>query len=420
MKQYKNVLVLAVGGGNDSVSTLLLQLELNKKFNYKPDNIDIVAVLPDCLEYHNLLDTEHSLVSVITPHSTRSVGDKAINSFPEKVLSQNKNYFNKLNINKVYGISMNKGSIGISNSLKFLLKNNYDLVLAIDVGGDFIAHKENIEVLSPMMDGYMLYSLKQLQNYIQSENINTDILFSIFGLGTDGESTPKMLKKAISLVPNIKEYQFDKEISKFFSQFYYDIVEKNRYSRTTDFTIKEILGIGHENPTLFRGRFHTKPVKNSKSNIYYGNFQHTQSENYYGKYYLFKDISKVENIYSKKSNNGIEWFLNVQKQDTKINHELNGQSYLNIGSILNIEELKNKSLFFGTPSRKFNEEQQKEIIKDINQMILNDINDFAIIYKEYLHLIDNNIYTSIINSDLVLISKNRTLLDLFSKLLSLY
>ena len=46
MKEYKKVLVLAVGGGNDSVSTVLLQLELNKQFHYKPEHIDIVAVLP--------------------------------------------------------------------------------------------------------------------------------------------------------------------------------------------------------------------------------------------------------------------------------------------------------------------------------------------------------------------------------------
>ena len=56
--QYKKILVLAVGGGNDSVSTLLLQLQLNKKFNYSPDSIDIVAVLPDCLEYQNLDTTD--------------------------------------------------------------------------------------------------------------------------------------------------------------------------------------------------------------------------------------------------------------------------------------------------------------------------------------------------------------------------
>lgn len=245
MKQYKNVLVLAVGGGNDFVSTLLLQLELNKKFNYKPDNIDIVAVLPDCLDYQNLKSTEQELLSIIKPNSTRSVGNKLINAFPEKILAQNKNIFKELNINNIYGISMLKGSIGIFNSLKHLLSNDYDLILAIDVGGDFIAHKENIEVLSPMMDGYMLYSLKQLQNHIINNNINTDILFSIFGLCTDGESTPDMLNKVISLISDIQEYEFTDSNVTQFSDFYYNIVEKNRYSRTTDFTIKEILGIQH-------------------------------------------------------------------------------------------------------------------------------------------------------------------------------
>ena len=84
------------------------------------------------------------------------------------------------------------------------------MILAIDVGGDFVAHQDNLDVLSPMMDGYMLYALKELKSFITKENISTKMMFSIFGLGTDGESTPEMLHQALSLLPGVKEYQFDK------------------------------------------------------------------------------------------------------------------------------------------------------------------------------------------------------------------
>ena len=96
---------------------------------------------------------------------------------------------------------------------------------------------------------------------------------------------------------------------------------------------------------------------------------------------MFNDISLVNNIYSQQAKNGIDWFLKVQQQHTKINHELNGQSYNNVGDIVSLSNLNNKSLFFGTPSRKFNNEQQISIAKDISLSMLNNIYDFAIIYQ---------------------------------------
>lgn len=402
---YKNVLVLAVGGGNDSVSTLLLQLQLNKKFGYSPEHIDIVAVLPDCLDYHNLTPTEHPLIDIININTSRSVQGYIMNAFPERILSQNKNIFPELPVDTIYGFSMKNGSVGISQALQHLVtKKHYDLILAIDVGGDFVAHKDNIEVLSPMMDGYMLYALKKLQDFLQQENIQTKMIFSIFGLGTDGESTPEMLHKALSLLPGVKEYAFDTNDITPFIDFYRDIVEKNRYSRTTDYTLLEITGQGHENPSSFRGRFHVKIHPTEKSHVYYGSFSHYQSEEFFGKFYLFENIEKVTNLYSQKANNGIQWFLNVQSQETKINHELNGQSYQDIGKILSKNSLNGKSLFFGTPSRKFNNQQQIEIAKDISKSILYGIYDFAIIYREHQDYMDSHLFVIPLNKDLTLVS----------------
>lgn len=411
MENYKKVLVLAVGGGNDSVSTLLLQLQLNKTFGYNPEQIDIVAVLPDCLEYDNIINTNHSLVSIITKVSIRSIDNKIINAFPERILSQNKNIFPTLNINNIYGLSMIDGSFGILSALKYLLlSEEYDLVLSIDVGGDFIADKDNLEVLSPMMDGFMLYALKKLKSYIQKEKIKTEMLFSIFGLGTDGESTPKMLKKAMSLIPDIKEYSFNQEDVNSFITFYRDIVEPNRYSRTTDYTILEISNQKKDNPSKFRGRFHTKTDKDIKSKVYYGNFNHFQDESYFGKYYLFRDINNINNIYSKGVNSGLSWFINVQKQDSKINHELNGQSYSNIGKILNDSEFDEYSLLFATPSRKFNDDLQKEIVKDVSLSILNEVYDFALIYNEYESILNEKVIKLSLNKDLSIIGLNKNLL----------
>lgn len=418
---YKNVLILAVGGGNDSVSTLLLQLQLNKKFGYNPDLIDIVAVLPDCLDYHDLDSTKHKLIFKINDKTKRSVNGKEINAFPERILYQNKDIFPELKINTIYGLSMKEGSIGILSALKYLikdenLKSKYDLILSIDVGGDFIAHKDNIDVLSPMMDGYMMYSLKELTKFIKQENLKIKMLYSVFGLGTDGESSPEMLEKSLSLISDIKEYDFNKEDIEKFNKFYREVVEKNRYSRTTDYTLKEIFKDEHDNPSNFRARFHIK-INEKNSKKHYGVFSHYQNKKYYGKYYIFEDLNNINNIYSKGTNNGIEWFLSVQKQKTKINHELNGQSYNNIGELLKIKELDGLSLFFGTPSKKFNNQQQEDIVVDISKSILNKVYDFALIYKEYEYLIDSKIQKFNLNKDIVLIGKDISkTLKLFLKL----
>lgn len=418
---YKKVLVLAVGGGNDSVSTLLLQLQLNKSFNYNPEHIDIVAVLPDCLDYHNVDPTDHPLVVKINEFSQRSVNGKIIEAFPERILAQNKNIFSSLNLINVYGLSMKEGSFGISSALQHLvMKGEYDLILSIDVGGDFIADKGNLEVLSPMMDGFMLYALKDLKSFIQDNNLAADMLFSIFGLGTDGESTPDMLSSAMSLIPDIEEYSFCQNDVNDFIEFYRDTVEVNRYSRTTDYTIQEICGVKHDNPSNFRGRFHTHPSLDVGVKVYYGYFKHLQDEAFFGKYYLFKDIDLIDNIYSKGARSGIEWFLNVQTQDTKINHELNGQSYNRVGEILNCKELNETSLFFCTPSRKFSEDQQLEIIDDVSSGILNSSYDLAFIYKDYKVHLNHQIKIFDINSDISVIGLNSDVLKIFSQHLILH
>lgn len=403
--KYKKVLVLAVGGGNDSVSTLLLQLQLNKKFGYSPDTIDIVAVLPDCLDYQNLTPTSHCLIGIINESTTRSVQGYVMNAFPERILSQNKDIFKELSVREVFGISMRQGSIGVANALQHLvIQDSYDCILGIDVGGDFVAHKDNLEVLSPMMDGYMLYALKELQEFIKNGKMEIDMIFSIFGLGTDGESTPDMLNKALSLLPDVEEYSFNKEDIAPFVSFYRSVVEKNRYSRTTDYTLLEITEVGHENPSNFRGRFHVKTHPTEKSNVYYGVFSHYQNPDYFGKFYLFKNIEYVTNLYSNKAANGVEWFINVQTENNKINHELNGQSYSNLGSVFEERSLEGKSLFFGTPSRKFNTEQQVEIAKDISKSVLYGIYTYAIIYQSYKDYMDSHLYVENINSDLAIVS----------------
>lgn len=413
LQKAKNPLVLAVGGGNDSVSTLLIQKQLQETFGYYPDKINIIAMLPDCLDYVGHIDTKHPLVKIITEDSQRYVQGKLMTAFPERILSQNKKIISTLPIENVYGILMNKGSIGVAQALSYVLSTQqFDLILAFDVGGDFIAIPENIDVLSPMMDSYMLYALSDLRK--NNENFQKiPIIYGVFGLGTDGETTPELLYKALETIDYYEGTFAQKDVQEVID-FYRNTVEPNRYSRTTDFTMKEIQGIKHDNPAKFRGRFHVKTSLEEKSQVNYGVFEHYQDPYFFAKYYLFTDSSKIKNPFAIACINGIDWFINIQSQKNKINHELNGQSY-------NLKEIfpelnENKVLFFGTPSRKFNNQQQQEIAQQIALSIQNNVYDLALIYQEQVNQF-SNVFMKEIGQSLVLIGKNESLLnDVHSKL----
>lgn len=407
LSKAKNPLVIAVGGGNDSVSTLLIQKQLQKTFGYNPDKITIVAMLPDCLEYVNTKKTGNPLVTIITENTQRYVQGKLMNAFPERILSQNKNAIETLNVVEVYGLLMNNGSCGVVSGLQYLLsQEKYDLILAMDVGGDFIAVPENIEVLSPMMDAYMMYAFKYLKLHSQDFK-SIPVIYGVFGLGTDGETTPDLLDKALEKL-NAYEGTFYEEDVKDVINFYRETVEPNRYSRTTDFTMREIQGIEHDNPAQFRGRFHVKTKSNEQSIVNYGTFEHYQDKKYFSKYYLFTDIDEVNNPFAISCFNGLEWFVNIQNQKDKINHELNGQSY-NLKGIISFIE-NDVSLFFGTPSRKFNTVQQEEIAKQISLAVKNNVYDLVLVYEEQLpHF--HGLSNKKLGNELLLVGKDLQLIN---------
>jgi hypothetical protein len=412
----KNPLVLAVGGGNDSVSTLLIQKQLQETFGYYPKKINVVAMLPDCLDYEHLGQSGHPLVGIINENTQRYVQGKLMTAFPERILSMNKNIIPTLPIENVYGLSMKSGSVGIAQALEYLITTQeFDLILAMDVGGDFIAVPENIEVLSPMMDAYMMYALKSLHaNNTKFQQI--PIIYGVFGLGTDGETTPELLHKALETVDAYEGTFQEAQVTDVIN-FYRETVEHNRYSRTTDFTMKEIQGIAHDNPAKFHGRFHVKTMlvdnrvmPGEKQIVNYGVFDHTQDPYFFGKYYLFSDVSKVQNPFAISCSNGVEWFINIQSQKKKINHELNGQAY-DVGQLIEgIDE--GTYLFFGTPSRKFNEIQQQEIAKQIVLSIGNSVYSLAIVYKEQEREFSNaGLVIKSINEDLTLIGIDTELVE---------
>lgn len=394
-----NVLLVGVGGGNDSVTSLLLPAQFERDFGFKPKRLQVAAMLPDVLQYSNLSPLVGSIISEITPFTTRSIGGRVIKEFPEPLLASHKDRFG---IERIIGFSMAEGTAGLCSALhEFIQREDFDLVLACDVGGDFIATPNNLDVLSPMMDAYALNVFRTLQ----SQNKNTEFLYSVFGLGTDGESTPEQLREALNSVKNYTEGKFDSNAVANVNDFYRTIIEYNRKSRTADFTLRSIHG-EHLEPTIFRARFHTQ-LSPGQTKKYYGEFMHAFGEEFSGRYYLFEDLEGVRNPFEFHCTNGIEWFVGIQNVGSKLNHELNGQSYTCMEDLLGLTG-SSHSIFFGTPSSKFLPSQREQILCDVAMTITNGLYDTALILVEDSSLVQNyDLAQFNLNSNLNLLTRKQ-------------
>jgi hypothetical protein len=377
LSSARRVFIVGVGGGNDSVTSLLLKCQLEEDFGFRPREVDIAAMLPDVLEYDEMENGPHPLVWRILPASRRSAQGTMIRGFPEPLLVTAKHRFG---LSEVWGIGMCRGSEGVCEAIRALIQaRGYDLVLPCDVGGDFIAAPENLEVLSPMMDAYALHAFQRLSKEPQSP----PFVFAVFGLGNDGESTPEMLARALQ---NVKEYhvgEFDGSVLQDVEVFYRTVVEPNRYSRTADFTLRQIgqRHDPHDNPAKFSARFHTRPSAGS-SRSHQGFFAHPFDPSYYGRYYVFDRIDGVRNPFALSCSHGVDWFLKIQCVALRINHELQGQAYRDVRSVLGIPTSDGPlSLYFGTPSRKFPSEVTKRIVEDVVQSVRNRVYDMAFVYR---------------------------------------
>lgn len=364
----ENVLVLAVGGGNDSVSSLLLLEQLRADFKFDPASVIVAAMLPDGVDYSDLRGTPHPFVYEILPISSRWINKKRIVAFPEPLLAE---HAETLGIEKVVGLDMVGGSINVANALHHLInREKIDTVIAVDVGGDFIASPRNLDVMSPMMDGYAAYALKAAV----ASNPAVRFVFGVFGLGTDGESTPEMLDEALEALDEVHEGKFTNtpELNRVVV-FYNDIIAPNRPSRTAALTIRAIQGFPiHRFTHEYRNRFHTQP-RPGEVHTHYAMFDHVLAEEHTAKYYLFDRVWDLKTPFAIPCENSVEWFRAVQEIDTKICHELNGQSVLYYGG---------DKVYFGTPPRRYTGEGRALIMAEIAESIYNRVYPYAYLYPE--------------------------------------
>jgi hypothetical protein len=178
IKKYKKVFVFGTGGGNDILSAIIPALQL-QSLGLK---VDIGGVLSPAATHtfdeqkEQVINKIHNVERYIELKNgdLKNIGliDNHIQAATKTILGES----------EFYDISIRFGTDRLVNDFnKFIREHDYDLVVAVDVGGDILGTTEDPTLLSPMMDFTSLYLLRHLEvdNYLVE-----------FGIGTDGELRP--------------------------------------------------------------------------------------------------------------------------------------------------------------------------------------------------------------------------------------
>lgn len=354
-KSVKKLGVLAVGGGNDSISSLWLLGEL-RKAGLQPEQMDVICMLPENVNYTGLEHTTVPRIGRITSKTARAIDGKTIKRLPEAALASSMNRFG---IRQLLGIDLAAGSLGMAASLNTLLdQEKYDLLLAVDVGGDFIAHYDNTKVLSPMMDAYAAFTLKTLQS-----KTNTPILGAVFGLGFDGESTEVMIEEALLQIQGHQVLKFTDSYADI-TKFYMEEVRPHRRSQTGDLMVHALGGQLLPEYQVSRP-FHVRTPQGTHKHQVFKPFQPCTKRAL--EIHLFHDLSRIHNRFIVPCSNGLDWERQIRDNDLKLNHELCGQ-------IL-------QDTYIGTPSWFF-DEIRPTILADIKTARTSRLYDKIITYSQ--------------------------------------
>jgi hypothetical protein len=184
--KYKKALVVGTGGGNDIVSATLVADYLSKSGL----ECDVAGVLsPGAV--HEFDGSLEKVVNKLGGDVRRYINsrDRKEISFIDSILpslAKEKGY----SVGSFYDFSLKYGTEKLVEGVNGLIeKNDYDLFLEVDVGGDILGRK-NVDnhLLSPLMDFTSLYVL---------DKVPVDSYLVQFGLGTDGELRPDGIKEIL-------------------------------------------------------------------------------------------------------------------------------------------------------------------------------------------------------------------------------
>lgn len=357
-QSIRRLLVFAVGGGNGGISSLWLLKQLRRNNGLNPETIDLLCMLPDGVDYHEIQPAQIDGLSEVASTSYRKIGGERVRPFPESILAAHKSAFG---IRRIYGAHLTRGSAGLCQTLRELIaRKNYDLLLAVDTGGGLIATDENTKILSPMMDACAGFALQKLQ----AENV-CQIEAAVMGLGADGESTPAMIDMALVRAQPRSEGVFEAGAISNVTRFYQDIVRPKRRSLTGDLMIEALSGGLKKSYPVTCG-FHVRQWMGTRKFTAEQRFE--LETRHACKYYLFDRLERIGNRFFCECRSSREWLRMTQDPEARYQHEL--------------VNLTIEGGLIATPSWMFPASQREEIFDAVKRAIKTGHYEKAFVYPQ--------------------------------------
>nr|VFK55742.1 MAG: Protein of unknown function (DUF1152) [Candidatus Kentron sp. TUN]VFK56237.1 MAG: Protein of unknown function (DUF1152) [Candidatus Kentron sp. TUN]VFK65484.1 MAG: Protein of unknown function (DUF1152) [Candidatus Kentron sp. TUN] len=200
-ENHKRALVIGAGSGRDIASAILIAEELREQ----GIEFDIAGFLTPFAVHTFAGEMEHPVNRLELPSKKYLFGAQEISGFYfEPELPGLFEEFS-IDVGNIYLLSLHYGTERLRQDLAQLIeKNNYDLILAVDIGGDILTTKQLLpELLNPIVD---LACLEVLAT------CDTDIDMHLIEIapGADGEFGPDNLRILLNRHKVLRQERIDR------------------------------------------------------------------------------------------------------------------------------------------------------------------------------------------------------------------
>ena len=233
--KYSKALVIGAGSGRDIASSVLI----TEKLREQGIEVDLAGFLtPWAL--HEFDGELEKTVNIASKPSRKFIATKeevSLDSYFEPELPEiNEELL--LGIGEIYLFSLQYGTERLRDELEGLVRQgDYDLIVAVDVGGDILAHRQDLaSVYTPIVDLTCLEVLADLKT-------TADRYLTVVSPGVDGEIPSERLKDIIGNERALKREQLTPESRNYqtFVQVYNEINRRTKSSSHTGDVIKRVV-----------------------------------------------------------------------------------------------------------------------------------------------------------------------------------
>ncbi len=305
-KSFKKVLFVGTGGGNDVFSTTLAMSALWQT-GWRWQECALAGVLSP---FHRHSTVYHDIegLSVVNKDSKRFLlrydNQKEI-GFVDARVSEMASKRPIFYMKGVYGLSIARGTAGLTETFKEL-SNIFDLIVLVDIGGDiFYSGPRDVHVLSPMFDAIVLRAV-----------VNSGVPSILFeaGPGTDGELEPEALTESFT-ASGARMFSLHSNID-WWSDLYDHWIKPVRPGRTVPTTIAAFKSQELELTLQYQARAHLGSIRRY---VY-----HTQRivTDLCRKFFLVEP-KLIQNPFALNCDSPYDWFVKTQVSQQRTNNEAN-------------------------------------------------------------------------------------------------